>query len=267
MASKAPGAGIKKSIKVVVVGDGAVGKTSLLISYTTHAFPTEYIPTVFDNYNAIEMYEGQPINLVLWDTAGQEDYDKLRPLSYPQTDVFVVCFSLVNPDSLSNVQHKWYPEILKHSPGTPFLLVGTKLDLRDDPKTLKKLKDENQCPTTPEQGSQLAREVGAVTYMECSALTQTGVNEVFYEAIKATMAEEERRAVAAGVKKAAPAPKKTDNKKATSSTPAPTAAKPADNKSKRPQSAPAAESSKPAEKKKTGGALSNFFKRKDKKAV
>ena len=69
-----------------------VGKICLVEGYTTNAFQ-EYIPTVFDNYSANIMINGQPIQLGLWDTAGQEDYDRLRPLSYPQTDVFLICYN------------------------------------------------------------------------------------------------------------------------------------------------------------------------------
>ncbi|KAK6296167.1 rho-related GTP-binding protein RhoG-like [Coregonus clupeaformis] len=174
-----------QSIKCVVVGDGAVGKTCLLISYTTNAFPKEYIPTVFDNYSAQVTVDSRTISLNLWDTAGQEEYDRLRTLSYPQTNVFVICFSIASPPSFENVKHKWHPEVTHHCPNTPILLVGTKKDLRNDPEVLKKLKDQNQTTITQQQGSALARQIQAIKYLECSALNQDGIKEVFAEGVRA----------------------------------------------------------------------------------
>ncbi|KAJ3416097.1 U2 small nuclear RNA auxiliary factor 2 [Chytridiales sp. JEL 0842] len=133
------------------------------------------------------MVDGKPINLGLWDTAGQEDYDRLRPLSYPQTDVFLICFSLVSPPSFENVRTKWYPEISHHAPHTPIILVGTKLDLREDRETIEKLREKRMAPLSYPQGMQMAKEVGAVKYLECSALTQKGLKNVFDEAIRAVL--------------------------------------------------------------------------------
>ena len=175
------------SVKFVVVGDGAVGKTSLLISYTTDSFAGEYIPTVFDNYAANVLFDGKPVHLGLWDTAGQEDYDRIRPLSYPGTDVFLVCFSLVNPASYENVKSKWYPEVSHFSEHTPIVLVGTKQDLRKDIVTIERLKDKHQAPITYAEGLKLKKDIGAVKYVECSALTQEGVRDVFNESLKVVM--------------------------------------------------------------------------------
>lgn len=174
-----------QSIKCVVVGDGAVGKTCLLISYTTNAFPSEYIPTVFDNYSSQVTVDNRTISLNLWDTAGQEEYDRLRTLSYPQTNVFVICFSIASPPSYENVKHKWHPEVTHHCPNTPILLVGTKKDLRNDPEIQKKLKEQNLTPITQQQGVALARQIQAIKYLECSALNQDGIKEVFSEAVRA----------------------------------------------------------------------------------
>jgi Ras-related C3 botulinum toxin substrate 1 len=188
-----------QSVKMVVVGDGAVGKTCLLISYTSNSFPSQYVPTVFDNYSANVTVDGKTISLGLWDTAGQEDYDRLRPLSYPQTDVFLICFSIISLTSYKNVKAKWVPEVSHHCPNTKMILVGTKLDLRDDKELVEKLKAKGQSPITTAQGEEMAKEINAVRYMECSALTQKGLKQVFDAAIKCVIMPEQ--STAAPVKK------------------------------------------------------------------
>ncbi|KAL7722870.1 Rho-related protein racD [Entamoeba marina] len=159
------------SVKLVVVGDGAVGKTCLLICYTTNEFPKDYVPTVFDNYMAPMTVDEKPVNLGLWDTAGQEDYEQLRPLSYPNTDLFLLCFSVISRTSFNNISSKWLPEIKHYEPKCKMMVVGTKTDCRSDETILRKLSER------------LAKEIKAICYMECSALTRSGLNQVFDEAI------------------------------------------------------------------------------------
>ncbi|ELR17656.1 Rasrelated protein Rac1, putative [Acanthamoeba castellanii str. Neff] len=177
----------EKEVKCVVVGDGAVGKTCMLISYTENHFPVEYVPTVFDNYEAQILVEGQEVKFSLWDTAGQEGYARIRTLSYPKTDIFLLCFSVVNPYSYENVKETWLPELRHHCPTTPIILVGTKIDLREDAKTLEELQKNKKDPITPEQGQKLANEIKAIKYLECSALTRRGLKNVFDNALTAVV--------------------------------------------------------------------------------
>ena len=177
-------------LKIVIVGDGAVGKTCLLIAYTTHCFPREYSPTVFDNYSTKTIIDGKPWELGLWDTGGQEDYDRLRPLSYSDSDCLVVTFSLDSPASFENIVAKWCPEIKHHCPSTPFIIVGTKLDLKNDPATIEQLKKIRSSPITYDQGKALAVKLGAAAYVECSALHYVGVKEVFDTAIHAVLEQQ-----------------------------------------------------------------------------
>jgi Ras-related C3 botulinum toxin substrate 1 len=172
-------------IKLVVVGDGAVGKTSLLIVYATGKFPSQYLPTVFENYTAQMQRNDDNILLHLWDTAGQEDYDRLRPLSYPGADVVLLCFSLVNKASYEAVRDKWAPEVHHYVPDIPHVLVGLKSDLRDagekDPTTGK------HQPITTEQGEAMKKEIGAVHYAEVSAKTKDGLTPLFEHVVDIVM--------------------------------------------------------------------------------
>lgn len=172
-------------IKCVVVGDGTVGKTCLLIAYTMKAFPREYVPTVFDNYNAVVMWDGRPINLGLWDTAGQDDFQAMRPMSYDNVDIFLMFFALDNPVSFQNIKYKWYPEILKVNKEIPRILVGTKSDCREDQQRLEQLRDKKIKPITYKQGRKLAKEIGCISYIECSAITNKGFRDVFGQTIAA----------------------------------------------------------------------------------
>ncbi|CAL9074443.1 unnamed protein product [Musa textilis] len=183
-------------IKCVTVGDGAVGKTCMLISYTSNTFPTDYVPTVFDNFSANVVVDGNTVNIGLWDTAGQEDYNRLRPLSYRGADVFLLAFSLISKASYENVAKKaktgylhlcieWIPELSHYAPGVPIILVGTKLDLRDDKQFF--IDHPGAVPMSAAQGEELRKLIGAAAYIECSSKTQQNVKAVFDAAIKVVL--------------------------------------------------------------------------------
>lgn len=192
-------------MKLVVVGDGAVGKTCLLVVFSkslfsarnflpsltdrvcvlfacADVFPEEYVPTVFENFTFQTKHAGKDVSLHLWDTAGQEEYDRLRPLSYPGTDVVLLCYSTVSRNSFQAIPSKWAPEVRHYLPGVPTVLVGLKVDLRDSGQ-----KDGHTAefePIPAAEGQELAKKIGAVRYVECSARENKGVKDVFESALK-----------------------------------------------------------------------------------
>ncbi|CAB1336343.1 unnamed protein product [Coregonus sp. 'balchen'] len=192
--------------KLVIVGDGACGKTCLLIVFSKDQFPEVYVPTVFENYVADIEVDSKQVELALWDTAGQEDYDRLRPLSYPDTDVILMCFSIDSPDSLGktlvtimfiyvlheNIPEKWTPEVKHFCPNVPIILVGNKKDLRNDEHTRRELAKMKQEPVKPEEGRDMANRINAFGYLECSAKTKDGVREVFEMATRAALQAKKR---------------------------------------------------------------------------
>lgn len=173
-------------VKLVFLGDGTVGKTCFLISYFENRFPDDYVPTVFDNRLTKQEIDGKFVEVGYWDYAGREDSDRLRPLMYPGTSCFLLFFSLVCPDSLENIKTKWVPEIQHHCPTTPFILVGSKLDLRENQEMVEKLNKKGLKPVTYETGLEFAKEIGAQYYVETSALNQIGLREAVTKAIHCT---------------------------------------------------------------------------------
>lgn len=175
----------KKSGKVVVVGDGACGKTCLLEVFRHDQFPASYIPTVVDNFAKevqVKEEDGSEniVNLALWDTAGQEDYDTIRPLSYRDTDLVLICYTIENKNKLNNINKKWLMEIKNYCPNAKYILIALKADLRDDNDPVL---DKSNF-VSKEDGEKLAEQIKALKFMECSARTGQNVKQVFEEAAR-----------------------------------------------------------------------------------
>ena len=166
------------NVKIVLVGDPAVGKTHMIMMYTTGSPPDNYNPTLFENYSKRMSIGEKPINLGIYDTAGQEDYDTLRPLSYPDTDVFILCFSITRKTSIINITSKWLKEIKKYHPNTPIILCGTKIDYRDDEEFVEDMEYRGKySQITPDPGKrgrsalqQLEESIEGMVYSKSKAV-------------------------------------------------------------------------------------------------
>ncbi|KAK2037887.1 ras family protein [Colletotrichum somersetense] len=200
--------------KLVLLGDGACGKTSLLNVFTRGYFPTVYEPTVFENYVHDIFVDNVHIELSLWDTAGQEEFDRLRSLSYGRiiaqsglnnigllgaddTDLIMLCYSVDSKDSLENVESKWVGEIADNCPGVKLVLVALKCDLREADNEEEEGTEGQQREKRPminyEQGLEVARRINALRYLECSAMRNRGVNEAFTEAARVALSVKKDR--------------------------------------------------------------------------
>ena len=181
------------AVKLVTIGEVGVGKTSMLITFTSNEFPLEYIPTVFDNYSPIVMYKECCVLLGLWDIGGQESYDRIRVLNYIYSDVFLICFSVSDISSFQK-RYQWIAEINYHAPGVPFIYVATKADLLEDkgidkgttgrsPTERLNNNDNNNNMVKEDDIRKAAEEDGASAYVICSSLTQMNLKNVFDTAL------------------------------------------------------------------------------------
>ncbi|GIC86950.1 putative Rho GTPase Rho 2 [Aspergillus udagawae] len=155
------------------------------------------VPTVFENYVTDCRVDGRSVQLALWDTAGQEDYERLRPLAYSKAHVILIGFAVDTPDSLENVKHKfppqWIEEANERCPGVPIILVGLKKDLREDPLAIEEMRKKSLRFVTSREGSETATQIGARKYLECSSLTGEGVDDVFEAATRAALLTFDKR--------------------------------------------------------------------------
>ncbi|XP_062589030.1 cell division control protein 42 homolog [Saccostrea cucullata] len=174
------------SLKCCIVGDTKSGKTALSYRMQAQEFRADYSATSFDNYSVTSLVDGTPYHLSLFDTAGNHDMVQLRSLSYDKSDVVLVCFSLADPLMFVNVEKFWVNEIRSFLPHTPFLLVGTHLDLRDQRSSTageNLVVSDIVIPRT--RVADMATRLGTAGYVECSSKTGEGIEELIKELVVA----------------------------------------------------------------------------------
>eukprot|EP01095_Lingulamoeba_sp_RSL-Kostka_P008288 TRINITY_DN273_c0_g1_i3.p1 TRINITY_DN273_c0_g1~~TRINITY_DN273_c0_g1_i3.p1 ORF type:complete len:200 (+),score=71.60 TRINITY_DN273_c0_g1_i3:226-825(+) len=164
-------------IKIVLVGDVDVGKSSMLVRIVTDEFPETKPGTIFDNSSYRFEISEKEYDITFFETAGQEDFDRLRPLSYPQTDIFFLMYSVDNPSSYETIQKKYASEVKDNCPNVPIIVIATKTDLREDEETINLLSEKTLAPVSEEDGRNLSEKIGAGGYLECSALKNKGMND------------------------------------------------------------------------------------------
>ncbi|KAI5644043.1 ras family domain-containing protein [Phthorimaea operculella] len=172
----------KEKIKCVLVGDGAVGKSSLIAAYAQDRFREEYTPTAYDTFNVVVDVDDRPVCVEICDTAGQDNMSELRALCYPGTDVLMLCFSVVRPETFRSAAQRWTKAVANVN--APVILVGTQSDLATDPRVLQTLRNRGEHPVSEADAKALAVKINA-TYIETSSKTRKQLKDAFDAAILA----------------------------------------------------------------------------------
>ena len=175
-----------KDIKLVAVGDGAIGKTSLLTVLKGESFPERYIPTIFENYTQQYNFEGNIYNLHIWDTPGQDEYDRLRPISYQDAKLILLCFSVEKRQTFLNLTERWIMEVKYYCKDAKIILVGMKLDLRES---------GNPNHVTDEEAFQFCKENNFDTFISCSAKTAENINQIFPNVVKSCQSKRKTKCI------------------------------------------------------------------------
>ncbi|KAH8836050.1 hypothetical protein DL96DRAFT_106148 [Flagelloscypha sp. PMI_526] len=172
------------TVRCIIVGEPNVGKTNLQLRYCSNDFPEYKLPFICGPLAWDITVKDKKFHISVSEADGKHDSDRIRPISYIGADVVLLCFSVVHPETYSELYTRWHPELQHHCPTTPVILVGTKTDLLEDEQTLHRLLEQHQASVSFKQGEAMAARIGAAKYLECSAWTGDGVEDVFIEALK-----------------------------------------------------------------------------------
>ena len=184
---------IERKVKCVFLGDNNSGKTCLLLQlcYSSNNLSRKQVESFTSAYKANIDVNGKIYQLELWDTESQKERKSARQTNYPETDVFCLCFSIADVESFRNVERKWYKEVKEYEPNAPIVLLGTKLDLRDEVK--KRGKEEGGHMVSYKEAKKMGKKINAIKYIECSALKQRGHIDVLNEAVRAVAIKSKKK--------------------------------------------------------------------------
>ena len=183
---------LRRPRKVVVMGDMFSGKSNLISTYCHDRFSTNYIPTLLSTCLTDAKVFGEKIELVVVEVVGRDDCARLRKCAYHKMDTIILCYSVDSPESLERIIHYWMPELKSHAPKVPFILVATKKDIRDEAL-------DNWSSSTTEKvvstarGQKVADNIGAHTFLECSARYRDNTRNVFETAAKVALQKSRRK--------------------------------------------------------------------------